>query len=275
MSSFRRGPRLAAQGSWPEALRPGVVYVLEAGLAGEPGGADDGAANPKAGEAGAWALLPNDERARAERMNDAGARSRFVTGRACLRSALAPLTNTAARDIRFSYGKHGKPFLPGGPSFSVSHSGKRLLIAVSARGRVGVDVERIRPVRRLKTMAARWLAPGERAWLAAADEGAADAAFFAIWTRKEAFAKALGSGLATSFRSFSVDMSAGEGGRPGQRGGLADSAVSGESAEDWTVTGLATAPGMVAAVAADWREAEVRRRIAIDCVAADYVRFAP
>lgn len=261
-------------------MRPGVVYVLEASLDGEAGGAAGAPANPKTGEAGAgqaeaWALLPNDERARADRVKDPGTRRRFVTGRACLRSALALLTNTNARDLRFNYGKHGKPFLPGGPSFSVSHSGERLLIALAAGGRVGVDVERIRPVRRLRAVAARWLAPGERAWLAAGDEAGADAdaAFFAVWTRKEAVAKALGSGLATSFRSFSVDMSASEGG-DGCGGGLADLAVSGERADDWTVTGLIADPGVVAAVAADWRDAEVERRIAIDGVAANYVRFA-
>lgn len=222
------------------------------------GEAGDRAAALDVGEARAWASLSDDERDRAERMKDAGTRRRFVTARACLRSALERLTHVAAREIRFDYGRRGKPLLPGGPSFSLSHSGERVLIAVSARGRVGVDVERIRPVRRLEALAARWLAPGERAWLAAAGEGGVEAAFFDVWTRKEAFAKALGSGLATPFRSFSVDMAAGEGGS-GRCGGLAELTVSGERADAWTVSGLATAPGMVAAMAADWRGVEVER----------------
>jgi len=232
-------------------LRPGVVYVLEADAGGGAGGAGDL-------EARAWAVLPDDERTRAERMTDPGARRRFVTGRACLRSVLARLAQVAARDLRFGYGARGKPFLPGGPSFSLSHSGERVLIAVTARGRVGADVERIRPVRRLESVAARWFAPGERAWLSAAPESEREAAFFAVWARKEAFAKALGHGLATPFRAFSVDMGADRSGS-GPRGGLATSAVVGERAGAWTVTGLATEPGMVAAVAADWRDATVDR----------------
>ena len=298
-------------------LQPGVVYVLDVDSGGEADAAEclggclpDGETRARAArpasearawgvlpddEAQLWASLPDDERARAERMNDPGARRRFVTGRACLRWALARLTQVAARDIRFAYGAHDKPFLPGGPSFSLSHSGKRVLIALAAGGRVGADVERIRPVRRLEALAARWFAPGERAWLSAVPEGEREAAFFAVWTRKEAFAKALGRGLATPFGAFTVDMgaggtvaapgtavSSGTGAAPGtvaapgtavsprtaaaakarpgvaRGGGLADLAVPGERASDWTVAGLATAPGTAAAVAADWPGATVQ-----------------
>ncbi len=275
-------------------LQPGVVYVLEVDSGGEAGAAEGlgrrlavgetrAWAGLPVGEARLWAGLPDDERARAERMNNAGARRRFVTGRACLRWALARLTQVAARDIRFAYGAHDKPFLPGGPSFSLSHSGERVLIAVAAGGRVGADVERIRPVRRLEALAARWFAPGERAWLSAVPEGEREAAFFAVWTRKEAFAKALGRGLATPFGAFTVDMGAGgTAAAPGtvvspgtvasprtaaaatarrgvaRGGGLAELAVPGERASDWTVAGLATAPGTAAAMAADWPGATVQ-----------------
>lgn len=294
-------------------LQPGVVYVLEADfgdlgdLGGGAGGAESLGGRLPADEARAWAVfpddeaplwavLPDDERARAERMNDPGARRRFVTGRACLRSALARLTHVAARDIRFAYGAHGRPFLPGGPSFSLSHSGERVLIAVAAEGRVGADVERIRPVRRLEALAARWFAPGERVWLSAVPEDEREAAFFAVWTRKEAFAKALGRGVATPFGAFTVNMGAGgtaagpetvaaggmaagpvaaaapetvaghgtvaavavRRGGGARGGGLAELSVPGERAGDWTVAGLATGPGTVAAVAADWPGATVQ-----------------
>lgn len=246
-------------------LQPGVVYVLEADLAdlgGGAGGAESLGGRLPADEARAWAVLPDDEaplwavlpddeRARAERMNDPGARRRFVTGRACLRSALARLTQVAARDIRFAYGAHGRPFLPGGPSFSLSHSGERVLIAVAAEGRVGADVERIRPVRRLEALAARWFAPGERAWLSAVPEDEREAAFFAVWTRKEAFAKALGRGLATPFGAFTVDMGAGgtlaAGRETAAAGGMAAGPVA--AASPGTATGPAAGPGTVAAVA--------------------------
>lgn len=238
-------------------LRPGVVYALEA-RTGAGGAKDATGGRPGAGVARAWASLASEERVRADRMKDAGARRRFVTGRAFLRAALARLTGTAARDLRLGYGAHGKPFLPGGPSFSLSHSGERMLIAVATRGRVGADVERIRPVRRLDALAARWLAPSEQAWLAAVRESEREAAFFDVWTRKEAFAKALGRGLATPLRSFSVEVGAGPG-APGHDGGLAALAVAGEHADGWTVAGLAAAPGTAAAVAADWRGTKVER----------------
>ncbi len=44
-----------------------------------------------------------------------------------------------ARDLRFPSG--GKPFLPGGPSFSISHCLRHIAVAASADCDVGIDIE--------------------------------------------------------------------------------------------------------------------------------------
>lgn len=219
----------------------------------------------------ALGLLSPDERARAERMRSAVARAQFVSTRTALRLLLASVADdgTGPRDLRFRYGRHGKPYLPGGPSFNVSHSADAVVVAVADKGRVGVDVERVRPVQRMAGVAARKFAPAEQAWFAAAGTGAdadeRNVAFFRIWTRKEAFAKALGRGLAAPFRSFAVAPprpSRREPGFPdgtygrsnsrfGARGGLALVEIPGERADAWTVTGLPLGRGTVAALAVD------------------------
>ena len=220
----------------------------------------------------ALALLSDDERVRADRMGSAGARARFVLARATLRLLLAGVAGdaTGPRDLRFRYGRHGKPYLPGGLSFNVSHSADALVVAVTEQGRVGVDVERVRPVRRMDRVAARRFAPTEQAWMAATVDGPPnDHAFFRIWTRKEAFAKALGGGLAAPYRSFSVAPLPGVGREPGvpddgpsnrgfaspgrfdAQGGLASVDIPGETAAGWTVASLPCVGDSLAALAVD------------------------
>lgn len=71
-------------------------------------------------------------------------------------------------------------------------------VALCQRGRVGVDVERVRPELVDDDLLALALHPAERVPGVAAD------AFFALWARKEAVLKALGVGLAVRPAAFPV-----------------------------------------------------------------------
>ena len=88
-------------------------------------------------------------------------------------------------------GPNGKPFFPGGREFSLSHSGDLAVIAL-AEVPVGADVQQVRPV--TDAVLRRVLSPAER-------EGGD---FFALWTRKEAVLKCLGTGLDRELRSLDV-----------------------------------------------------------------------
>jgi phosphopantetheinyl transferase len=74
---------------------------------------------------------------------------------------------------------------------SVAHSGDLVVCALSDIGSVGVDIELIRPSRKFSDMAAWAFGPGERA----AGAGAGPAAFYRVWTLREALAKASGIGF--------------------------------------------------------------------------------
>lgn len=148
------------------------------------------------GDAG---CLSPDEHARAGLMPDQAIRADFVRHRAALRSVLAQYAGAAPGDLRFAYGPAGKPRLDGPaddperrPAFSLSHAGSWAVIAVGFCEPLGVDVERMGqrtdfagPARRfLPELNLDGLPPEER-----------EAAFFAAWTRYEAFLKAAGNGL--------------------------------------------------------------------------------
>ena len=86
----------------------------------------------------------------------------------------------------------GKPYIPGGPEFSLSHSGTLAVIAL-ADVPVGADAEKDRPVG--EAVRLRALTGAERA-------DSRDFLFF--WTRKEAALKCLGTGVDRSLDSLDV-----------------------------------------------------------------------
>ena len=99
--------------------------------------------------------------------------------------------------------EYGKPYFPALPDFhfSLSHSGERVLCAVSAAS-VGCDIEKAE--RADLKIAQRFFHPAEREWLFSQPESEQDAAFCRLWTCKESFIKAIGLGLSQPLESFAV-----------------------------------------------------------------------
>jgi 4'-phosphopantetheinyl transferase len=153
-------------------------------------------------------LLSPEEREAAGRYIDPAARRRHEAAKAALRRLLGGYLNLPPSSLRFGTGSNGKPFLEGagakaGIEFNISHSGDTALVAV-ARLTVGVDLEQTQ--RRVPVsegaIASRFFTPEEKAaWQVGRRT---DAAFFRLWTRKEAVLKAHGGGLGAGMKSFSV-----------------------------------------------------------------------
>ncbi|WOD38091.1 4'-phosphopantetheinyl transferase family protein [Nodosilinea sp. E11] len=148
--------------------------------------------------------LSSSEQAHLEQMRLPQAQRRFLLSRGCLRHLLSRYTEASPGGLRFVYGPRGKPALtpikPGGtvPQFNLSHSGHRLLIAVSLADcvtAVGVDVEALRSVSHLPALCRRYLTPTEAKTVLALAPPLADHRFLRYWTGKEACLKALGLGI--------------------------------------------------------------------------------
>lgn len=154
------------------------------------------------------AALTAPERSRAERIRHPEVRRRRVAARGLLRHLLARETGLAPADVPLETTPLGKPFLTGGPSFNLSHSGRRLLIALAPDGRLGVDVEQVRPMAELEGLARRiFLREEARAILNLPDEPPRTLrtrAFFRTWVCKEAFVKGVGAGVRTGLDTFEV-----------------------------------------------------------------------
>ncbi len=160
--------------------------------------------------AAAAALLSPDEGARADRFRFARDRRRFVVARAALRRLLGAALGQAPGRVVLLAGPEGKPELAGHPvHFNLSHSGDLAAIALCRDAELGVDIEQIRPLDDLDGLIATTCSPREAAALAALAPFRRREAFFRVWTRKEAYLKALGTGLAVPLDSVSVTVAPG------------------------------------------------------------------
>jgi 4'-phosphopantetheinyl transferase len=200
--------------------------------------------------AASWRLLSPEEQGRADRLHDAAYRRRFVLAHGALRSLLAAYLDVAPAAIAYVLGAHGKPALAtpegarAGVEFNLSHSRDIALIAV-ARGRpVGVDVQHWSESAEHLRLAERFFSPYERdALRALADETErVPGAFFAAWTRKEAYVKATGHGIARGLHHFDVSLT------PGEHARLLADRLDPDAPTRWAMTALDPAPGYSAAV---------------------------
>jgi 4'-phosphopantetheinyl transferase len=156
-----------------------------------------------------FAVLSGAEFARAARFVNEAARDQFILGRAFLRRELARHLGLAPEKIALTEGPAGRPELvhPRRISFNLSHSNDLVFLAVSEGGTVGVDVERVNPGQDLG-IAKHVFSPEELALLSATDPAERVAEFFRLWTLKESFLKALGSGFQTSPASVNLALDA-------------------------------------------------------------------
>jgi 4'-phosphopantetheinyl transferase len=152
--------------------------------------------------------LAPDERARAASFVFAPDRRRFTVARAALRDVLARYLDVAPEAVTLGRTGEGRPTLTGAYAgalgFSVSRSAGLALCAVAPGPEIGIDVERIMRGVAEDVVDDRVLSPAEAVVLRALPPGTRERAFFAVWTRKEAYAKARGLGLALPFDRFTV-----------------------------------------------------------------------
>jgi 4'-phosphopantetheinyl transferase len=150
------------------------------------------------------ALLGAGEIERARQYRLAADTDRVLLGAVLLRLAAArhlgsqPAGLAIDRTCGRCGAQHGRPQLPGsGLHASVSHSGDVVVVALTAAGPVGVDVEAVRAID-FAPVADSVCTPAERGDVRTA------AGFYTCWTRKEAVLKATGEGLSRPMTDLQV-----------------------------------------------------------------------
>ena len=138
--------------------------------------------------------LPEEELAYCRRYRHPLSRRRALAARLLAHRALAWLDSGRSWTIAHRAG--GQPCLSGSAlAISLAHSGDGVACALGTVAALGVDVEAIRPRPRILAFARRFYSAAEVAWLESLAGADQCAAFYDIWTLREAWLKARGSGL--------------------------------------------------------------------------------
>ncbi|WP_375687044.1 4'-phosphopantetheinyl transferase family protein [Pseudooceanicola sp. LIPI14-2-Ac024] len=196
--------------------------------------------------------LDDGELARADRFVRPRDGLAYRIGRGRLREVLGAVTGTPPAALRFTYGAHGKPALPDGPEFNLSHSGALACLAIADRP-LGADIEVVRPIE--DAVAERFFAPGEYAALSQLDGTGWVRGFHRCWTRKEAVVKAMGDGLSIPLDLFDVTLGVDE---PPRMTRLAPALG---RADDWRFLHLEVGDDILGAVAMQSGGAPIRGHV--------------
>jgi 4'-phosphopantetheinyl transferase len=221
-------------------LPPGTVHIWQAALD-----------QPAALVTQLEQLLSEDERTRAARFRFERDQRRFIVARGILRSLLARYINCPAAHVGFSYSTKGKPTLrPEHKShlhFNLAHSAEMALYAFTLEREVGVDIEQQRQLDDVHQIAEHYFSPRERAILATQVGDELYQTFFTYWTRKEAYLKGSGEGLALLTTQLDVVVPQGQVVRLAGSNGEAD----------WYIYDLSVAAGYRGALALQERSINI------------------
>ncbi len=195
------------------------------------------------------ATLSESELKRAQRFHFDRGRTHFIVARGVLRIILGCYLKIKPEDICFRYGRKGKPSLSGEMNshlcFNVSHSHNIALFAFAYDCKIGVDIEYVSGDRTFQGIADRFFSRQEVSALNALPEDKKRDAFFDLWTCKEAYLKAIGTGLSFGLDKVEINIDS------GKCSGLASINGDNDEAGLWTLTTLDVASGYSASLAVD------------------------
>ncbi len=149
------------------------------------------------------ACLPKEVCDAASKFKFIAGKQRKVLGELLLRAIVFRDYGIPSGDLLIDTTEKGKPYLASHPHihFNISHSGHWVVIAFSL-AKVGVDVEKIRNVN--LGIAQRFYSEEEKLQLFSLPTNKQIDYFFNLWTLKESFLKAIGTGLTLPLKSFTI-----------------------------------------------------------------------
>src|SRR6185295_2088423 len=154
-------------------------------------------------------LLNAAEKEQESRFYFARDRRRYLVTRALVRTVLSRYIPIHPQEWVFSTNAYGRPDIVNAEardaslSFNISHTNSLIVLGVTRRRALGVDVENFCERNVSMDIADRFFAPPEVAALSTVSRSEQQYRFFEYWTFKESYIKARGMGLSLPLDKFS------------------------------------------------------------------------
>ena len=177
-------------------------------------------------------------------------RKRYIKVRRALRDLLGRYTGCRPDDVDIVYNSYGKPHIEAPIEFNVSYSHRMGVIALAVDTMLGADIEQVRLIPEAGDIVRSQFSDAERQAYFNLPDADRNGAFFEIWTRKEAFIKAIGRGLSFPLNEFSVGID-----------GTTGVVTQGDSCSDadWTIQDVSPNCNYKAALACKRRDVRISR----------------
>lgn len=161
------------------------------------------------------AFLSPDETERARRFHFDRDRVRYSIARGLLRALIGRYLSCHPASISFRYDSFGKPHLAHPDAklfFNLSHSGNIALYAFTSAGELGIDIAWHDARVQGEKIARRFFTSDECSFIQQGSSEGSQERFFYLWSRKEAYIKAVSKGLSVPLNEFEVAASSFVGG---------------------------------------------------------------
>ncbi|OTE96514.1 4-phosphopantetheinyl transferase [Crenothrix sp. D3] len=199
-----------------------------------------------------YALLDSHERTQADKFKNSLLQQRYIAAHGFLRNTLAQYLNEPPESLRIQKTTQSKPYLVDYPelAFNLSHTRNHTAVAVAKNCQLGVDIEQCKPRTSLAALVQKCFSHEEASYWQQLPEAEQTREFYQFWTRKEAFVKATGFGIALGLRECAINPD-----KP--QSFLAVPANCG-LASDWQYRDIAIGEGICAALVANKTIATVK-----------------
>lgn len=154
----------------------------------------------------AW-HLSDEEKERQSKFKFNALSKKYAQRTGALRYLLAQYIDVSPGGVKFEFNKYGKPYLSGevALTFNLSHSRDWFCLAIANKAEVGCDIEWIDESIEHDDLIEQYFSKIEQLEYKSFPPAERPGIFFNLWTRKEAFIKAVGQGLSYGLDRFSVE----------------------------------------------------------------------
>ncbi len=138
-----------------------------------------------------YSLMSIEKQNRVEKFRFTDDKKRSVAGEMLARKMLSQFCNKDPESFEFKLNEYGKPYIcETDIHFNISHSGDFVVCAIDTKP-IGIDIEKIRNYK--PSVAKKFCTDDEITFIEQSANPAEE--FTRLWTKKEAYAKYLGTGL--------------------------------------------------------------------------------